>query len=71
MKHQKPSPKLQTRSELKSLKAFRAGSTYLTNIYLYWEFALPRTTLLSVSGHFKRFQLHNLLSQLTNLANIF
>ena len=71
IKHQKSKPKLQIRSELKSLKAFRTGSTYSTNIYLYWEFALPITTLSSVSGHFKRFQLHSLLSQLTNLADIF
>ena len=71
IKHQKPRPKLQIRSELKPLKAFRTGSTYSTNIYLYWKSALSITTLSSVSGHFKRFQLHNLLSQLTNLANIF
>ena len=44
---------------------------YITNIYLCWEFAVPNTTLLSISGHFKRFQLNDPLSQLTNMANIF
>ena len=50
IKHQKSTPKLQTRSELKSLKAFGTDSIYLTNIYLYWEFALLSTTLLSILG---------------------
>ena len=44
---------------------------YLTNIYLCWKFALPSTTLISNSGHFKRFQLNDLLIQLINLVNIF
>ena len=42
----------------------------LTNIDLYWEFALPSTTQLSIFGHFKRLQLNEILSQPTNLANI-
>ena len=50
IKHQKSTPKLQTLSELKSLKAFGTDSIYLTNIYLYWEFALLSTTLLSILG---------------------
>ena len=33
------------------------------------EFLLPNTTLLNISGHFKRFQLTDSLSQLPNLAN--
>ena len=37
---------------------------HLTNIYLYWKFALPTSTLLSASRHFKRFQLNNVFSQL-------
>ena len=44
---------------------------YLTNIYLSWEFALPSTTLLSISVHFKWFRLNDLLSQLINSDNIF
>ena len=36
---------------------------YLTNIYLCWEFALPTSTILSISRYFKRFQLNDLLSQ--------
>ena len=44
---------------------------YLTNIYLCWEFALPTSSLLSISGHFKRFQLSYLPSHLIKLANIF
>ena len=43
----------------------------LTNIYLYWEFALPTSTLLNILEHFKRFQLNNLLSQVTKLATFF
>ena len=35
------------------------------------EFALPISTLLVISGHFKQFQLNDLLSQLAKLANIF
>ena len=44
---------------------------YLTNIYLCWEFALPTTTSLSFSGHFKRFQLNDILNKVTNFGNIF
>ena len=43
---------------------------YLTNIYLSWEFALPSTTLLSISVHLMRFELNDLLGQLINLDNI-
>ena len=44
---------------------------YSTNIYLCWECALPNSMLLSISRHFKRFQLNDLLSQLSNLATFF
>ena len=32
---------------------------------------IPTFTLLSISGHFKRFQSNDRLSQVTKLANIF
>ena len=49
----------------------KLSTDLLTNIYLCWEFGLPSSTLLSISGHFKWFQKSNPLSQLTNLANMF
>ena len=36
-----------------------------------WKFALPTPTLLSISGHFKQFQLNDLPSQLTKFSKIF
>ena len=44
---------------------------YLTNIYLCWKFTLHTSTLLSISGHFKRFQLNHPPCQLTKFINVF
>ena len=43
----------------------------LRNIFFGWELALPTSTLLIISGHFKRFQWNDLISQLTKIVNIF
>ena len=54
IENQKPTPKLQTSHELKCLKTLWELTLhkYLTSIYLCWEFGLPTSTLLSISGHF-------------------
>ena len=64
IKQKKPTPRLQTRSDLKCLKTWKTDSTSILNKYSFmlricithhFYFAL------SISCHFKRFRLNNLL----------
>ena len=72
LKRQKPTLKLQTRSDLKCWRLWElALDKYLTNICLCRKFTLHTSTLLIISGHFKRFQLNHPPSQPTNFVNIF